>query len=77
MVHNPHIPGAFKHDAGYVILYGRQQGYCLLQKYWAEARWTSSTAGQVVLGYHAGDLISEVCGLSLQHLWMAMHDPST
>ena len=50
---------------------------CLCWKYWAEARWTLSTAGQVVLCYHAGDLISEVHGLSRQHIRMEMHDPST
>ena len=76
MVQNPHIPGAFKCDTGYIILYGRQQSCCRLQKYWAEARWTSSTAGQVVLCYHADDLISGARGLTWQHLQMEMHDPS-
>ena len=75
MIHNPHIPGAFKCAAWYIILYGRQQSCCHLQKYWAEAGQTSSTAGQVVLCYHADDLISEVRGLTRHHLRMEMNDP--
>ena len=75
MIHNPHIPGAFKCDTRYIILYVRQQSCCHLQKYWAEAGQTSSTAGQVVLCYHADDLIFEAHGLT-QHLQMEMHDPS-
>ena len=55
-----------------------QQQICRLRwKYWAEAQRTSSTASQVVLCYHAGNLISEVHGLSWQHIRIEMHDPST
>ena len=75
MIQNPHIPGAFKCNAGYIILYGRQQSCCHLWKYRAEAGLTSSTAGQVVLCYHADDLISEARGLTWHHHWMEMNDP--
>ena len=75
MIQNPHIPSNFKQDVGYIILYGRQQSCGHLWKHWTEAGWTSSTAGQVVLCYHADDLISKAPGLMRQHLQMKMNDP--
>ena len=77
MVHDPHIPHALEHDTRYIVLQGRQQSCCLLWNYWAEARRTSSTGGQVVLRYHAHDLISQVPGILRQHLWMEMHYRTT
>ena len=38
--------------------------------------WEAEKASQVVLCYHADDLISQVRGLTWQHLRMEMHDPS-
>ena len=75
MIQNPHVPGAFKCNARYIILYGKQQSCGHLREYGAETGQTSSTAGQVVLCYHADDLISEVPGLTRQHLQIEMNDP--